>query len=571
MRSLFATLKSQRWRLLGVASIFLVKDAPLWLLPVITANVVDVVVAGGPLSHIGYFGLIAAALLVQVYPMHVMFTRVYMGMVRSLGVSLRNALTAKLQSLSIGYHGRTSAAVIQSKVVRDVENVEMMLAQVGNPLGSAVVVFAGAVTMTAINVPQFLPLFALTIPCGVGVWWVMRTRSQRRNEEFRRQMEQFSRRVGEMATLMPITRAHGLEEVAFDRVSKDADGVRRNGLSLDMINGHFGALSWVVMQLLSVACLIAASAFAVAHWIPITAGEVVLLGTYFTTLTGTVMTVLSFVPIISRGRESVRSLAEVLEDPDLEQNEGKTTVTSVAGLFEAQNLTVSFAGETRPALDGIDLIIPAGQTIAFVGASGSGKSTFVNTVLGFVRPTGGRILLDGMDTATLDLRSVRKSISVVPQESVLFEGSIRDNVAYGMGLIDDERMRTALVQANAWEIIEALPDGWDTVVGERGARLSGGQRQRISIARALIRNPRILILDEATSALDSESEHKVHEALERLMEGRTTLVVAHRLSTVMHADRIIVLDRGRIAESGTHAELIDRGGRYARLWSIQYQ
>lgn len=217
-----------------------------------------------------------------------------------------------------------------------------------------------------------------------------------------------------------------------------------------------------------------------------------------------------------------------------------------------------------PALDGVSLEIEPGETVAFVGSSGSGKSTLLNVVLGFLRPTRGRVLLDGVDMEELDLRMFRRFVSVVPQESVLFEGTIRENIVYGLGQVGDERGLVALRDANALEIVEAQPHGWDTVVGERGARLSGGQRQRLSIARALVRDPRVLLLDEATRTLDPESEAKVKDALARLMRGRTTLVVAHRLSTIRSADRIVVLERGRVVESGLHDDLVAAGGRALR-------
>lgn len=193
----------------------------------------------------------------------------------------------------------------------------------------------------------------------------------------------------------------------------------------------------------------------------------------------------------------------------------------------------------------------------------------LNLVIGFIRPTSGRLSLDGTDMNTLDLRTYRRFVSVVPQESILFDGTIRENVAYGMDDADEETVRAALRDANALEFVDRLPQGLDTLVGERGARLSGGQRQRLAIARALIRDPRVLILDEATSALDTHSEALVQQALARLLHGRTTFVVAHRLSTVRGADRIVVMGDGRIQEIGTHEELLRRNGAYTALHSGQ--
>ena len=213
--------------------------------------------------------------------------------------------------------------------------------------------------------------------------------------------------------------------------------------------------------------------------------------------------------------------------------------------------------------------ITAGQTVAFVGPSGSGKSTILNTVLGFVRPESGVVRVDGRDLAELDLRSLRRFVSIVPQETVLLAGSVRENVAYGAPDVTDVDVFAALAEANALDIVAGSPDGLDTVVGERGSRLSGGQRQRLAIARALIRDPRILVLDEATSALDAHSEARVTEALDRARRGRTTLIVAHRLSTVRGADLIVVVDDGRVVETGSHAELTAAGGLYSRLALLQ--
>jgi ATP-binding cassette subfamily B protein len=287
-----------------------------------------------------------------------------------------------------------------------------------------------------------------------------------------------------------------------------------------------------------------------------------MLSGFFNTISGTVTGVVNSMPVLMRGFESIRSMGEVLECPDLEQNRGKAPVGEVRGEFVFEEVSFAYPNkDDQPALSGMALRVPAGTTVAVVGESGSGKSTLMSLILGFHRPTAGRILLDGRDMNSLDLRDYRQHLAVVSQETLLFPGTVRDNVLYGAPGVTGDRLRQALVDAHAWEFVSKMPLGVDTVVGERGSTLSGGQRQRLAIARALVRDPRVLILDEATSALDAGSESLVQEALDRLMRGRTTFIVAHRLSTTRKANLMVALEAGRIVEIGPPEKVLARRSR----------
>jgi subfamily B ATP-binding cassette protein MsbA len=280
---------------------------------------------------------------------------------------------------------------------------------------------------------------------------------------------------------------------------------------------------------------------------------------------------LSQVP--SAAQQSLASAERIFEvlDAPTETAADRGTITAPTFATSLEFDRVSFAyGDDASALSEVSFSARKGEVIALVGASGAGKSTLIDLLPRFLEPTSGRITLDGIDLRHITLESLRALTGIVSQDTVLFNDTVRANVAFGRTQVTPAQLEAAARAANAMSFIEELPEGWDTNLGERGSRLSGGQRQRLAIARALLSDPPILILDEATSALDVESERLVQEAIDRLLAGRTVFVIAHRLATIQHADRILVLERGQLVEQGTHADLLARNGAYARLHTLQF-
>lgn len=267
--------------------------------------------------------------------------------------------------------------------------------------------------------------------------------------------------------------------------------------------------------------------------------------------------------------ESVNSVGDILLCHDIENNRKKKKIKDVTGKITFNNVSFQYKDSGIPILKNLNFTINSGETIAFVGASGAGKSTILNLVIGFFRSTGGQVLIDNQDIESLNLQSYRSHIAVVPQNAILFSDTIRENIIYGSNDISDNELNKIVKAANLEELIKSLPEGLDTKITEHGRNLSGGQRQRISIARAFVRNPKILILDEATSALDSVSEKKIQESIENLVKDRTTLVVAHRLSTIRNADKIAVIGNGGLEEFGTYDELMDKKGEFYKLKKLQ--
>lgn len=564
-RFLQKLLRRDWWKLICTTLIYLLQAAPTWIMPLVTSDVIDLITYR-PADYAMRL-VIDGALLAVVIGQNV-FTTVWRSSIlnrwiRSTTAEIKSGVIRKLQRLAITYHKEIEEGKIQSKFLRDIDGVEgyyrsFLTYFIPNFVGALV-----SVGIAIVRSPIVTVFFAIVIPMDVLLMWAFRKRIRKDNFVFRKENEKLSSKLTTTLQMLTLTKAHGLVSMEETEVNAKISAVTQAGLKLDKTNAWFGSFAWVMSQLLACLCLFFCVMLALKD--VITAGEVVLFQSLFASISASVLSLVNVYPSLTAGKEAVHSLSEIVCAEDIEKDDGRLPVPRVQGAIDFEHVSYRYPGEEKEVVKDFHLSVKKGERIAIVGGSGSGKSTVMNLIVGLISPTSGRILVDGIPLSEMPMQSYRRFLSVVPQNSILFSGTIRENITYGMGRYSAKALSRAVEDADIAEFLPSLPQGLDTQVGEHGDKLSGGQKQRVSIARALIRNPRILILDEATSALDNVAEYHVQKAVDRLVKERTTFIVAHRLSTIRGADKIVVMEEGKIVETGTYEELTALGGKFSEL------
>ena len=490
---------------------------------------------------------------------------------------LRNTVYAHLQRLPLAWFSRVKAGQILSRVVNDTQQTKQVITEVVTRSVLSVATVIGAVALM-VSASGRLTLVALVAaPLLVAALQPLLRKLRKGFRVTGDQQGEMTAVVQEVVSGIRLVKSFGGEAYeerrfrdASDRLARGLTRVARVTFLAQPITETIGtgiavAVLWVGARLVLVSGTMSGAD----------------LIAFLLLVMRTLQPLKQLTQIRTTAQQSLAAAERVFDILDAPTEDATDRGTVAPAGFERELAfdRVSFAypgdggeGGARPVLRDVSLAARRGEVVALVGPSGAGKSTLVDLIPRFHEPTAGRILLDGVDTRDIRLAALRALVGVVSQDTVLFNDTVRNNIAYGAaGRFTDAQVEAAARAANAHAFIRELPQGYDTVLGERGTRLSGGQRQRLAIARALLVDAPILILDEATSALDTESERLVQEAIDRLLAGRTVFVIAHRLSTVVHAHQILVLDRGQVVERGTHAELLARGGAYARLHALQFR
>jgi ATP-binding cassette subfamily B protein len=485
-----------------------------------------------------------------------------------LGYDIRNRLYDHIQHLSFSYHDHSQTGQLISRCIEDVRSVQLFIGSSIVELAQMLFLLFGALgimlsenwNLTLIAVIPIVPLTIITLNFGKRVSQLFFNVDTALGD--------LSARLQENVTGVQVVRAFAREPYEierFDETNRDYYDARVRVIT-----------SWAQVMpttdFLVTACTILILWFGgqMVFGGTLTIGELVAFNAYVLMLATPAQQLTWLVNGAGEAAAGARRVLEVLDtEPEIASPADAVQLSTLRGEVEFQNVTLVYQGEDNASLSNVNLRIQPNQLIALIGPTGSGKTSLVNLIPRFYDVTRGAVLVDGHDVRSVDLVSLRKQIGIVLQTSLLFSESIRENIAFGRPDATDDEVFTAAKAAQAHEFIEELPEGYETVVGERGITLSGGQRQRVAIARALLMNPRILILDDSLSSVDTQTEKLIQEALDKLMEGRTTFVIAHRLSTVRRADLILVMDKGRIVQQGKHDELLQQGGLYREIYDLQ--
>lgn len=483
---------------------------------------------------------------------------------------LRLAVFEHLQKQSTGFYSRRKTGVLVSRLTNDVEALDQLVSN------GAMMLFQSVVTLIAMIVIMLAQSWQLALACFAVfpivalASFIFRVTSTDVYRETRERIGLVTAYLQETISGVSVVRAYGREDRHVGEFTELSEANRDANMRSVYLNAaYFPAIEF--LQAVSMAVILFFGGYLAIEG-HIEVGVLVLFAGYMQNFFDPIQQLSQLYTTYQAGMAALDKIFDLLgEEPDVTDLPGAAEIGPVRGAVTFEDVWFSYADDDVWALRGIDLAINPGETVALVGATGAGKSTFAKLVPRFYDPQKGRVLVDGKDLREVDSRSLRRQLGYVPQEGYLFSGTVADNIEFGRPGASREEIEAAARSVGAYEPIAALPDGFDTVVGERGSHLSAGQRQLVAFARALIAEPRLLILDEATASVDVNTETRIEDGLKRLLAGRTAIVIAHRLSTIINASRIAVIEAGEIVELGSHAELVAAGGRYAQLYSTWEQ
>ncbi len=536
--------------------------------PIIFKYVVDVAILGKKdlvLLILGFGALLLILLIRLVAQALRLYNSAYVA--HSVTAILRQRLFEHMQQLSYSFFDRSRIGDLMARLTGDVTVLQNFISGSLEDFFAAPLILLGAIVVLFIlNWHIGLVILGVSVIVAIGLRFAGST-LRKLNERIQRINGELTAVLAESLNVIRLTQSFNMEaEVSNQFLDVNQKNLRMN-LRATMLSSFLLPLVEFIGFLAPLAIITI-----LGVWIILqrsTVGDIFAIGGLAGFVANPLNKLSRVMVTLQSGRAAIRRIFEILETPrEIRDAPGAKELVVSSGKIEFENVSFSYTGKEK-VLKNISFTAEPGEIVAIVGHSGSGKSTIINLIPRFYEATSGRILIDGQDITQVTLASLRANIGIVSQETILIHGTIRENIAFGSKDTDEMEIIKAAKSANAHDFIIRLPKGYDTIVGERGVTLSGGERQRIAIARALLKDPKILLLDEATSALDSVSEAIVQDALNKLMYGRTTIMVAHRLSTVRVADRIIVLEDGKIAEMGTHEELIEKQGIYYRLTKLQ--
>ncbi len=488
-----------------------------------------------------------------------------------IAYDIRNQVYDKVQHLSFSYHNQSHTGTLITRAISDVDEMQRYYA-FGLLDGLNVILLLSGVIVVMVIQSPLLAIVAMA-PLLPLIWMSRKFAGdvEPRWKAVMDRIQVLSDQIQENAIGAQVVRAFAREDYELERFSKANRNLYDDQLDLIRRWVTYLPISSFIISLSVASVLLFGGFMEQANIGGVTVGMIVAFNAYVLMLGQPLRFVGFVILLITQAVASAQRVFEILDEPvEIDNKPNAIPMPKIKGHVRFENVSFAYSdAPDRPVLKNINLDVQPGQVVAFLGKTGSGKSTLINLLMRFYDPTEGRVLIDGIDIRDVQLQSLRRQIGLVLQESMLFSATIRENIAYGNPDASEEAVIAAAKAANAHDFIMEFPDGYDTELGERGVTLSGGQRQRVAIARALLIDPRILILDDSTSSVDTKTEFEIQEALNRLMENRTTFIIAQRLTSVQQADQIVVLEAGEIVEIGTHQELLDLNGHYAEIYRLQ--